>query len=455
MSDVILSLRGFGVAFGPQIVLASIDLDIPTRGIFIIVGPPAAGKSTLLRTLAGLNNPQPALRTWGEALIAGQPLDAPTAPPIAMVLQSARLLACRVFENLVSAIPDRAQRTVPQQIEFLRGELDKLGQSDLIARFDSPAIDLSLEEQRRVTIVRAALTGSPVILVDEPTSGISDENKCNGILALLEKLARDRAVVVTTHHRGHARTLGGKLALIAGGAVQECGETRAFLEAPRTIPGQSWLKTGHCGLPSPGAKPEELAEDAPPPVPVPPETRQKVANAREPSGFFWFIESKLAGMPRPGIVNSLEDDLEGVRSLGVDLIITLEETPPIPADALRAMGIANELFPIPDMNAPGLARAMDFCRRLDVHLANGRVVALHCLAGLGRTGTMLAAYGIWHGASVVEAIDRVRSARPLAIQSEAQALFLEEFAKSLACTHKHTPIHTTQRPIFGRDAKEA
>jgi len=434
------------VAFGPQIVLASIHLDIPSQGIFLIVGPPAAGKSTLLRTLAGLNDRQPALRTWGEALIAGEPLGSPSAPTPAMVLQSARLLACRLHENLVSAIPDRALLTVPQQQERLRRELEALGQGELAANLEASAVDLPLDVQRRVTIVRAALTGSPLILVDEPTAGIADDEKCQGILALLKKLAEDRAVVVTTHHRGHARILGEQIALIAGGAVQERGETRAFLDAPRTVPGQEWLKTGHCNLPAPGAKPEELAEDAPRPITIPPETRTTVANAREPRGFFWLIESKLAGMPRPGIVSSLEDDLDGVQALGVDLVITLEETPTLPEEALRVRGIANELFPIPDMNAPGLARAIDFCNHLDQLLADGHVVAVHCLAGLGRTGTVLAAYAIWCGANVVEAIELVRSARPLAIQSEAQAQFLEEFAMAVVYAHRRLPIFSMRRP---------
>lgn len=432
MSDVVLSLRGFGVAFGPQIVLASIDLEIPARGITVIVGPTATGKSTLLRTLAGLNDPQPALRTWGEAKVAGRLLRDPEAPRPAMVLQSARLLVSSLRENLVSAIPDRGALTMPQQMDRVREQALALGQEGLLDRLDVAALDLPLGKQRRVSILRAALTGSPVVLVDEPTAGVADESECRAILALLQNLGESRALVVTTHHRGHARILGGQLALIAGGTVQERGETVRFLDGPSTAHGQDWLKSGHCRLPSPAARPEDLAEDAPPPVAIPPETREKVESAKEPRGFFWLIEGRLAGMPRPGIVNELDDDLDGIGALGVNLIINLEERPTVPEEALRARSIEVEHFPIPDMDAPAIARAKDFCAHVDHLLDAGRVVSMHCLAGLGRTGTMLAAYAIWRGASVIEAIDVVRSARPLAIQSEAQAQFLEAFAEARA-----------------------
>ncbi|MCA9609854.1 MAG: hypothetical protein KC619_29855, partial [Myxococcales bacterium] len=97
----LLRLRGFGVAFEQTVVLASIDLDVPSRGIVNLVASAGEGKSTLLRTLAGLNDAQPALRTWGEAIYLGEPLGAQRP---ALVQQHARLLTATVRENLVSAL---------------------------------------------------------------------------------------------------------------------------------------------------------------------------------------------------------------------------------------------------------------------------------------------------------------------------------------------------------------
>ncbi|MBX3248858.1 MAG: ATP-binding cassette domain-containing protein [Myxococcales bacterium] len=421
-----LQLRRFGVAFGKHVVLSNVTLDVPARGVVILVGPASTGKSTLLRTLAGLNDRQPALRTWGLALYAGHPLAG--APRPAMVLQDARQLISSVRENLYSALPDRAALSRPQQHAHVSRVLDALGQKDLLERLDAPALELSLADQRRLAIARAALGEASCILIDEPTAGVDDED-AGALLLLMRLLSEERALVVCTHHRGHARALGGRVALLAGGRIEESGDTLEFLDGPQTEAGRAWLATGHCAVPSPSALAEELAEGVARPTPLPISTQIRLNAAREPRGFFWLVEGQLAGMPRPGIVAELDDDLDGVRGLGVDVLITLEETATVPREALDARGIRNELFPIPDMEAPSLDRAAALCARIDGLLAEGRVVAVHCLAGLGRTGTVLAAYAIWRGAGAVDAIDTVRGLRPRTIQSEAQARFLERFAE--------------------------
>lgn len=421
-----LQLRRFGVAFGKHVVLSNITLDVPARGVLILVGPASAGKSTLLRTLAGLNDRQPALRTWGLALYAGRALT--SGPRPAMVLQNARQLISSVRENLFSALPDRAALSRPEQHAHVSRVLDVLGQKDLLERLDAPALELSLADQRRLAIARAALGDAACILIDEPTAGIEDED-AGALLLLLRLLAEERALVVCTHHRGHARALRGRIALLAGGRIVEHGDTLEFLDGPQTEAGRAWLETGHCAVPSPSALAEELAEGVARPTPLPVSTQLRLNAAREPRGFFWLIEGKLAGMPRPGIVAELDDDLDGVRDLGVDVLLTLEETATVPPDSLTERGLRNELFPIPDMEAPSLERAVTLCQRLDALLAEGRVIAVHCLAGLGRTGTVLAAYAIWRGAGAVDAIDTVRGLRPRTIQSEAQARFLERFAE--------------------------
>lgn len=439
LSETSLTLEGFGVAFGKQVVLAKIDLAVPRRGVFILVGPPGSGKSALLRTLATLNNSQPALRTWGEAFFSGVRLGEEGCPPASMVHQSARLLVSSLRENLFSAIAERSSLRRTEQLEIIRDSLRRLGEEEILQHLDKQAIDLPLGMQRRIAIIRASLSRAPLILIDEPTSGINDEAEASRIVDLIKLLAEDHAVLVTTHHRGHARELGGELALIAGGAVQERARTVDFLDGPTTQAGKDWLATGHCAIPSPSARPEDLAEDAPRPVELPTESVQRVANATEPRGFFWLIEGQLAGMPRPGIVADLEDDLDGIQSLGVDLLITLEETRALPEDLLGARGIRVDHYPIPDMGAPPTMGAILFCARLDHLLDEGHIIAMHCLAGLGRTGTMLAAYAIWRGATVLEAFELVRSARPLAIQSDEQVRFLEDFARTLQGERPSSP----------------
>ena len=85
------------------------------------------------------------------------------------------------------------------------------------------------------------------------------------------------------------------------------------------------------------------------------------------------------------------------------------------------------------MDAPEIRQATEICNRIDLWLEAGHSVALHCLAGHGRTGTLLAAYRIWRGASAMEAIEEVRGCERRWIQSRAQVEFLEAFERFMNC----------------------
>ncbi len=84
------------------------------------------------------------------------------------------------------------------------------------------------------------------------------------------------------------------------------------------------------------------------------------------------------------------------------------------------------------MQAPTLEQGMRICQCIEQHLAQNEVVAVHCRAGLGRTGTVLAAYLIWEGDGALGALEAVRSIQPRWEQSQAQMEFLEAFAPSAA-----------------------
>jgi atypical dual specificity phosphatase len=81
-----------------------------------------------------------------------------------------------------------------------------------------------------------------------------------------------------------------------------------------------------------------------------------------------------------------------------------------------------------DMGAPSIAAARTHCREVARLMDAGEVVALHCRAGLGRTGTMLAAQLVHEGASALDALEAVRRVEPRWVQSHEQIEFLERFA---------------------------
>ena len=140
----------------------------------------------------------------------------------------------------------------------------------------------------------------------------------------------------------------------------------------------------------------------------------------------------IAGTPRPGIVAELEDDLAALKRVGITYLVTLTETQPADAEILNQYGIGNSWVPFKDMGAPSVEVAVSLCEEINALHQQDHAVAVHCKAGLGRTGTVLAAHLIWNGQGAVEALETVRRVEPRWVQSEVQVAFIEEFADFVA-----------------------
>lgn len=423
-----LLLREYGVAFARRVVLASVDLELDPGESLVLMGPAGAGKSTLLRSLTGANDNQPSFRSWGTAYCYGAPLG--EGPRPGMLRQKAALLASNVHEFLVSNLPERGQFSRPHQRLLVEQALCDYG-LDSEVHPDSLVIHLPPATQRRLALVRLALSEPPLLCVDEITTGL-EEREAMLVIDLLLRLARTSALLVVTHHQRHARRLGDRIALLAGGRIIANQPSDDFFENPANETAERYVQTGGCALPSPSARPEELADETPQPTPLPRVALEQRASTTGPSGFHWLLKDRLGGTPRPGLLGTEEKDLDALRALGVDLIVGLEETSTVSPDAATARELELWHCPIADMEAPTFAAAADLCERVERALRDGRVVAVHCRAGLGRTGTMLTAQLIWQGQPALKALDHARAVNPLWVQSEVQVDFLLRFERELA-----------------------
>jgi len=439
----VMLLEGFGVAFEDRVILAEVNLAIPKTGAVSLMGPMAAGKSTLIRTLTGLNDAQPALKTWGRVIIEGEEASHAkrrrSEDPgfhekrrVAMVQQKARFYLDTVRRNLVSALPNRGELNLAEQGTRIRALLRDNGLAGLEKHFDDEVVNLSLGQQRNLAIVRATASDPAVLFIDEPTASLGDQEAYR-TLDLIRHQAEQRAVVMVTHNRLHALHLGGLVVLLAGGRVVETGGVDRFFEAPQTAPGRVFARTGTCTVPMPGTRREYLADDIELPPELPPQAKAATLAppaSAGPRGFYWLHRGKLGGLPRPGLLRDLGIDLDGLDALGVTVLVTLEERRTVPEDRLAERGIRSEFLPIVDMEAPTLEEARTLAQRIEELMETGEVVAVHCKAGIGRTGTILAAQLIHEGASSVEAVERARRINPRWIQSDAQLHFLAELAKA-------------------------
>jgi atypical dual specificity phosphatase len=143
-----------------------------------------------------------------------------------------------------------------------------------------------------------------------------------------------------------------------------------------------------------------------------------------PNGFTWVDEPHLAALARP----SGPDDFAWLRKQGIELLISLTEERPR-RDWVDDAGMLMMHVPVEDMEAPTqdqLDRCVSAIERAN---NNGMGVAVHCGAGLGRTGVILAVYFVAKGTSAQNAIARVRRLRPGSIETDEQADAIVEFAR--------------------------
>ena len=143
----------------------------------------------------------------------------------------------------------------------------------------------------------------------------------------------------------------------------------------------------------------------------------------KPDNFSWIIEKKLAGSAIP----TSKEEIDWVKQEGVKSIVTIREEPLEEEwlEDVNYLHIHSNDMGVPEFD--DLINSVDF---LHQRITNDEPVMVHCLAGLGRTGTILACYMIkYQKMSTQDAIDFVREQRHGSIQSYSQEEIIFRFEK--------------------------
>src|SRR5262249_46710922 len=146
-----------------------------------------------------------------------------------------------------------------------------------------------------------------------------------------------------------------------------------------------------------------------------------------PHGFTWIKRPLLAALSRP----TSAEDLVWLRQHGVQILVSLSEDPP-QRDWINDAGLMVFHVPVVDMEAPTQEQLERCLSAIERAHAQKLGVAVHCTAGLGRTGTVLAAWFVTQGLSAQNAIARVRRLRPGSVETDEQERAVEEFARAFA-----------------------
>jgi heme exporter protein A len=198
--------------FGHRVVLRGVDLVINEGDFVTLLGANGAGKTTLLHMVASLSKP-----TAGEILINGYRLaDAANQLRRFIGLVSHKTLLygdLTAEQNLhfyarMYDVPEAANR-----IETV------LGQVGLLGRQHDPVRTYSRGMQQRLAIARAILHNPPILLLDEPDTGL-DQHAADMLATLLSAVgAGQRTVLMTTHNLERGLSLGNRLVILARGKI--------------------------------------------------------------------------------------------------------------------------------------------------------------------------------------------------------------------------------------------
>jgi atypical dual specificity phosphatase len=146
-----------------------------------------------------------------------------------------------------------------------------------------------------------------------------------------------------------------------------------------------------------------------------------------PPGFSWVDHPRLAALALPRAA----DDLQWLRRNGIDVLVSLTEDP-LPRHWVNDAGVMALHVPVPDMEPPTERQLDHIVAAVQRATESGLGVAVHCLAGMGRTGTVLAALLVADGLSARDALERVRDLRPGSVETLEQERAIERYARHRA-----------------------
>ena len=233
-----LALSAVEKSFGRAQIIRGLSLTVERGERHAIIGPNGAGKSTLFNLITGRYAPSAgSIRLHGEE-IGGLPPFKVTRKGLSRSFQVTNIFPrMSVFENLrCSLLWSRGYRysfwTLVNRQRALNEEAERiLEEINLARRRDLPAGVLSYAEQRALEIGITMASGADVIMLDEPTAGMS-HSETEYIVELIRRVTADRTLVVVEHDMGVVFGLADRISVLVYGEIIATGAPEAVRANP-------------------------------------------------------------------------------------------------------------------------------------------------------------------------------------------------------------------------------
>ena len=242
----VLDIRGLRLARGTREILCGVDVSVERGEIVALMGLSGSGKTTILRSVAGLER-----FDAGEIVVDGTLLSGGTKPSdarrtlhgkVGMVFQFHFLFEHLSALDNVCLAPVHVQRQPRDRAQQrAKALLEHLGIGHRASAFPR---ELSGGEAQRAAIARALAVDPPLLLLDEPTASL-DPARCHELGETLRSLASEgRTLVMTSHDDEFVEEFATRVVVLADGCVVEAGAPREVLSNPQHAATQALLQVG-------------------------------------------------------------------------------------------------------------------------------------------------------------------------------------------------------------------
>lgn len=218
MKDTLLTIKNLNKFFGEQQVLNDISLTLARGEMLFLLGASGCGKTTLLRAIAGFEQPTNGEIWLKERLIFGENCNLPTQQRhLGYVVQEGVLFPhLNVYRNIAYGLGNGKGKTIEERTRIEQA-MKLTGISELAERFPH---QLSGGQQQRVALARALAPNPELILLDEPFSALDEHLRQQIRQEMLQALRQSGAsAIFVTHDRDEALRYADKIAIIQQGKI--------------------------------------------------------------------------------------------------------------------------------------------------------------------------------------------------------------------------------------------
>ena len=226
-------------------VLRGVSLTVADGEVCVLLGPSGGGKSTLLRTINGLETFDSGTIRVGDVTLPATPgpeRDKSLAiirQRVGMVFQQFNLFPHRtVLQNVTEAPIHVLKQPRDVAVATARRLLERVG---MLEKQDARPGSLSGGQQQRVAIARTLAMSPEAILFDEPTSALDPRTTAEVISVMTDLAAAGQRMIVVTHAMSFARTVAHQVHILHAGTIAESGPPLQIFEAPQTDITRSFL----------------------------------------------------------------------------------------------------------------------------------------------------------------------------------------------------------------------